>query len=191
MTLRAGLLLLPPLVLAAHCTNAPATIVERQQQEQSQYTHFPQPGTCGASNGYVDGTQDCSAGQACVAYYTMLSSLTVQGRCASGRCDYDACLGDTGCPGGQACICMSDTHAPGNTCVATQCLVDGDCGAGGICSPSTGGAPFYGIVGRFCRTPNDTCVLDSECKDPTQGAGVCFFDPTVGRWACSYDHAAG
>jgi hypothetical protein len=197
MTLRRVLLPLGPWLLLGglHCgaTSAPtATTV----------VHLETQNVCGASTGYAiyqqpDGTftggttrPACTAATQCVATYTADTSATVQGTCAGGTCDFDACVSDSDCPAGTACICMSDTHAPGNQCLPSQCRVDADCGAGGLCSPSGSEAgPFYGVQGRYCRTAGDTCQTDSDCN--AQGAGTCVYQPEVGHWACTYSHAAG
>jgi hypothetical protein len=189
--------LAPWLLLAGvHCSGGGSATVG------STVDHLQSENVCGKSSGYViyqqpDGSftggttlPACSADSQCIATFTADTSATVQGRCVGGTCDFDACERDSNCPSGTACICMGGTHAPGNQCLLSQCRVDADCGAGGLCSPSMSEAgPFYGIQGRYCRTPSDTCQSDADCN--AQGAGTCVYESEVGHWGCSYSHAAG
>jgi hypothetical protein len=100
-------------------------------------------------------------------------------------------VSDSDCPSGTACVCMGDTHAPGNQCLTAQCRVDSDCGPNGVCSQSgSEGGPFYGVVGRYCRTQADTCGTDADCN-AQPGGGTCVYESEVGYWACTYSHAAG
>jgi hypothetical protein len=128
----------------------------------------------------------------------------ISGKCvttAGGMtCNFDACLQDSDCsPSTSVCSCEGQTfgwaHTSfGNTCIPANCHADGDCGTGLYCSPtvdaSCGG--FYGVVGFYCHTCQDTCSNDSDC--PAVGntpAGYCAFDPSVGHWACGYGFCAG
>jgi hypothetical protein len=73
-----------------------------------------------------------------------------------------------------------------------NCQIDADCGGGGFCSPSLGECGNYsGVVAYWCRTPEDTCVEDSDCVDPERGDGYCAHYPQVGHWACQYGQCVG
>jgi hypothetical protein len=133
----------------------------------------------------------CVRDDDCRAGFTMDTGATVAGKCVAAKCNFDACLTDADCATGYACTCQGNTHAPGNVCLKAQCRVDADCGPNGLCSESSSASPFYGITGRYCRTPKDTCHVDSDCGASPQGSGTCVYDGTAGYWACSYDHAAG
>ncbi len=176
----------------------------RCQEPRAGAPHLPTLTACGKSSGYLiarlsdGGSSDgappaCSADSDCVGGYTMDTGATVDGKCVAGTCDFDQCFSDTDCPSQQACVCMSDTHAPGNVCEPAQCRVDADCGPPGLCSESLSAAgPFYGVVGRYCRTLADTCATDADCAGSAdQGAGTCVYMQTVGHWACSWEHIAG
>jgi hypothetical protein len=74
-----------------------------------------------------------------------------------------------------------------NFCLAGNCRVDADCGAGGYCSPTFGSCgSFFGVVGYYCHTPKDKCVDDSDCPP-----GDCRYDPIGGSWACGTSFCAG
>ncbi len=117
------------------------------------------------------------------------------GRCVDRRgpsCTYDECFADSDCTKGGPCGCEQGFWSDYNTCLAGNCQVDADCGEGGFCSPSFGSCGSYsGVVAYWCRTPQDTCVEDSECIDPEKGAGYCALYPEVGYWACQYGQCVG
>jgi hypothetical protein len=83
-----------------------------------------------------------------------------------------------------------------NTCIHSNCRVDSDC-ASGYCSPSVSPecGPFYGILGYYCHSCDDTCTNDSECVQTGSNGqpvkGYCAYQPTVGHWACGFGFCAG
>lgn len=121
------------------------------------------------------------------------------GRCMFGRggpvCSYDECFTDAEC-GMNVCIC--DANGAGafgaNRCGRSgACQVDADC-PGSWCSPSLGSCGNYGgIQGYFCRTADDTCLNDSDCKgEPNRpGDGYCAYQEATSSWACQYTQCVG
>lgn len=127
--------------------------------------------------------------------------LPPNGNASGDYCTYDACSSDGDCGTGKVCVCGAP-EAPygraGNTCVQGNCQVDSDCGATGYCSPTeaTSCGSRSGVVGYYCHTAEDDCTNDSDCSGasdggPTQGPGYCAWQPTVGKWACSYGVCTG
>jgi hypothetical protein len=115
------------------------------------------------------------------------------GRCdfdsGAARCTYDACFSDAECDSGP---CSCGVKGAPNLCLGGNCQVDAQCGKGSYCSPSLGSCGNYsGVVAYWCRTPEDTCVEDSECVNPEVGGGYCAYYPEVGHWACQYNHCVG
>jgi hypothetical protein len=103
-------------------------------------------------------------------------------------CTYDACGNDSDCPAGNTCACHGSayTGGAGNTCKASDCRVDADCGPGGFCSASVdlttcNGA---GVGGYYCHTPSDVCINDSDCPG-TDGVPACAYSTATGRWQCA------
>ena len=126
--------------------------------------------------------------------------LPPQGNIAGDFCSYDECATDAECTGGAVCLCGASLGTvgtdgtptrTGNRCVKSGCRLDADCGAGGFCSPTydTFCGPRNGVQGYDCHTPNDECTNDDQCTEG--GAGYCAFQPTLGRWKCSYGFCAG
>jgi len=123
--------------------------------------------------------------------------------CLSGQCSFDACLTDSDCPSHHVCACSSDYYGGNgeyhaNVCVPSNCQVDSDCGATGYCSPTVDAScgSRSGVVGYYCHGADDDCTNDSDCSGandggPTQGPGYCAWQPTVGKWACSYGVCSG
>jgi len=112
--------------------------------------------------------------------------MGVNGRCdvlgplPGCECAYDQCSGDSACPKGETCACHDTPLASGgNQCLPSNCRVDGDCGAGGYCSPSADGGCGQ-LTGYYCHTPSDTCVNDSDCTAPHS----CVYDRKAGHWVC-------
>jgi hypothetical protein len=101
-------------------------------------------------------------------------------------CTYDACQHDADCKPGQACACHDTAKAGngGNACVAGNCRVDSDCGAGGYCSPSGDMSCVASVGGYYCHTPNDLCIDDADCASGGFGA-QCSYSTTHGRWECT------
>jgi len=126
------------------------------------------------------------------------------GRCVGNghdgwRCTYDDCFADADCPGadGKRALCECEglgVVSSGNACLDVECRVDGDCGAGGYCSPSLGACGnYFGIAGYFCHTKQDECLDDADCNPDgsTSGVGYCAFMQTTGRWQCSTAQCVG
>jgi hypothetical protein len=120
------------------------------------------------------GRGDCTADSDCKAGADGKCSGMSLGTCS---CTYDACFSDSDCTMGSVCAC-SGTYS-GNTCVASNCKIDADCGVNGFCSPEiehcTGA-----LLGYFCRTPKDKCTDDADCGD----AAHCARDSGTGVWGC-------
>ncbi len=121
----------------------------------------------------------------------------LNGRCSQDRfgygCTYDTCFEDSEC-GSNVCACDGGFQSDTNVCLGGNCQVDADCGEGGWCSPSFDECGNYsGVTGYWCRTPEDTCLNDSDCVDPneTGGPGYCMFRQTLGHWECSYSQCVG
>ncbi len=96
-------------------------------------------------------------------------------------CVSDGCMSDADCQGNGPCQC----NRTGNYCAAGNCKVDADC-ASGFCSPSAadeGHACGGRDAGFFCRTANDDCVEDADCKQVGDGAD-CVFSNKAGKWTC-------
>ena len=116
----------------------------------------------------------------------------IDGRClgfkGTSSCSYDTCFSDSDCPDNQPCECRpsaADTAA--NYCVTTggNCRVDSDCGPDGFCSPSLVGTgcgwdQSVSGDGYFCRTPQDSCLNDSDCDT----SSTCAFDIGSNHWTC-------
>lgn len=117
----------------------------------------------------------------------------VDGRCVTNNggalfcyCTYDTCMHDTDCAQGQTCAChgAADTGGAGNTCIASGCRVDADCGPGGYCSPSVSSMGCGGLGGYYCHTAKDQCIDDSDCQDGGFGM-ACEYSSANGRWQCA------
>jgi hypothetical protein len=123
--------------------------------------------------------------------------------CLAHVCAFDACLADSDCAAGSACVCADVTPASDgpNYCVVAHCEVDSDCGPSGYCSPSLGGCS--GVGGFYCHTNADTCVdpsMDCNCLSSTPGVtfsgGIdpfpqCVYAPTIGRFVCNGTACSG
>ena len=116
-------------------------------------------------------------------------------------CTYDTCMQDTDCPHGQTCACHGSAYViSGSTCVAGNCRVDADCGAGGYCSPSPAlSACGNGVpAGYYCHTTGDLCIDDSNCTATNTvnnanagGLPMCAYSTTDTRWECFFTGACG
>jgi hypothetical protein len=124
-----------------------------------------------------------------------------QGQIAGNFCSYDLCDADGDCADAGLCLCGASIGTvgadgtpirDGNRCVPAACHVDSNCGSGGACSPTFGTScgPRNGVSSYECHTPSDECTTDAQCQDGGIG-GYCAFQPTLGRWACSYGICAG
>jgi hypothetical protein len=112
------------------------------------------------------------------------------GPCTTG-CSYDRCLTDSDCGDRVPCTCRPTVMDPAaNVCeTASNCAVDGDCGAGGYCSPSLVGQFCFCPAamgdgcghGYFCHTPGDKCIDDADCG----GGQTCNYALATGTWTCS------
>ena len=109
----------------------------------------------------------------------------VSGRCLApqplppgAQCSYDECFSDADCPANTPCDCRdsASSSAPNSCLTGSDCRVDADCGAGNYCSPSPGLAAAY-----HCHTSRDTCVDDSDCRQPE----YCAFNQQNGYWSCA------
>jgi hypothetical protein len=122
---------------------------------------------------------------------------TVTGKCSAGTCDFNKCTQDSDCTGmHEICSCQDDVgdigSSQGSVCVEANCHTDADCGSNGYCSPTVDSqcGSFYGTVGWYCHTCEDTCTEDADCQ-LDGGNNYCAFDPTVGHWACESGFCAG
>jgi len=135
------------------------------------------------------------AGDGLVCYTDDECTDGVNGRCVDRRgpsCTYDECFSDSDCNTGGPCGCEMGFWSDFNTCLAGNCQVDSDCGESGYCAPSFGTCGSYsGVVAYWCRTPEDSCVTDQECANPTMGPGYCAYLPEVGHWSCQYGQCVG
>ena len=121
----------------------------------------------------VDGDCTTSTNGRC---YTNVGGV----RCPGNVCSYDACFGDSDCPNNLPCECRSPLAHDANYCVTgSECRVDSDCGANGLCAPS--GVSNCQLA-YFCRTPNDTCAADADCAG--QSGTQCSYDTQAKRWRC-------
>jgi collagen type I alpha len=120
------------------------------------------------------------------------------GRVVGCSCSYDTCTTDADCAQmGGPCVCRPDaqgvvapTTSAANMCLAGNCRVDADCGAGGYCSPTLGSCGNYGgVTGYYCHTTKDTCVDDSDCA--AKSAGDCRYNPAISGWDCESTECAG
>lgn len=133
-------------------------------------------------------TQSCNTHEECTE--------GENGRCTTpGRdwweCTYDQCFADADC-GTTVCACEGGWGTDNNVCRQGNCQVDADCGAGSFCSPSFGDCGDYsGVVAFYCRTCEDECVNDSDCQDPSLGAGYCAYMADRAHWACSWSQCVG
>ena len=109
----------------------------------------------------------------------------VSGRCLApqpllpgAQCSYDQCFSDADCPANTPCDCRDSaaSSTPNSCLTGSDCRVDSDCGAGNYCSPSPGLAAAY-----HCHTSRDTCVDDSDCRQPE----YCAFNEQTGYWSCA------
>ena len=97
----------------------------------------------------------------------------------------DQCTTDDQCQAGTACGCATDFHGNAihvNMCVSAGCRVDGDCGPGGVCSPSFTGH-CGSLAGFYCHSAADECTGHGDCcVDPARQA--CQYSPELGHWTC-------
>jgi hypothetical protein len=172
----------PP--LRAPCQHRPVDAPCDDARPESEWTEGDEEDGCTAD-------ADCQEG--------------VNGRCRRFRfgwgCTYDRCGASADCD--NVCLCGGRGasggselfNADGNVCVGGNCRSDADCGPDGYCSPSFAGCgPYNGIAGFYCRTPDDTCVDDSDCTgedDAFPTAGYCAFSPGANHWRCEYDVCVG
>jgi hypothetical protein len=102
------------------------------------------------------------------------------------RCSYDTCTHDTDCATGQTCACHGSAYLNGgSTCFPGNCRVDGDCGAGGFCSPSRAPMGCGGLGGYYCHAATDLCLDDSDCPSMGTGPRMCAFIAATSRWECT------
>jgi len=97
------------------------------------------------------------------------------------RCFYDACVTDSDCDTGDACLCAADPSVENievARCVASDCRTDADC-AGFRCALS--GRACSLAYELHCHTAEDECGSDADCQDGT----FCGFAPDSTRWVCT------
>ena len=133
----------------------------------------------------------CSSDSACTA--------GADGRCVQSTggavfcmCTYDTCTHDLDCATGQTCACHGSpyTFGQGSACIAGNCRVDADCGAGNYCSPAYNAMSCGSLLGTFCHTPNDLCVDDADCGT-SSGPQVCTYSTSAGHWQCQQQGLCG
>lgn len=121
------------------------------------------------------------------------------GRCVTGgrvpnQCVYDACYSDSECAssdGTGVCACGGG-FGGNNVCLTSGCRVDGDCGAGGFCSPTLGSCGHVETAqAYYCHTAQDECVDDQDCATDAAPRGYCAYEKTIGHWKCSTSECAG
>ena len=143
----------------------------------------PGPGHCSSSGGGGPGA--CTKDGDCTTGTNGRCVENVGGGARICFCSYDSCAHDTDCPTGQLCVCHGSPYtAGGNTCTGGACRVDGDCGAGGYCSPTRGGG-CGGLTGYFCHSSADSCVDDADCPSDGGGPQICAYSATSKRWECT------
>jgi hypothetical protein len=155
--------------------------------DDSQCSQPAAPGQCQIMGGFPQCTMDsqCTAGNSGRCVENMGGALTCM-------CTYDTCVHDTDCPAGNLCVCHGSayTGGDGNACMAGNCRVDSDCGAGGYCSPTHGTSGCGGVTGYYCHTPQDTCTNDTDCNG-AQGPNVCAWSSASGLWMCQQQLLCG
>lgn len=159
-------------------------------------SHRAQPGTCPATtSGCLP--MDAGAGAACTTSADCVhdGSYSPYSTCLNGQCAVDACLTDSDCPSGHACLCGSMQsgnacfHA--NQCVPADCRLDSDCGAGSYCSPNPGACGIES--GYHCHRATDSCFDDADCTCPGSSGfySSCAYSSSVGKWVCTQITCAG
>jgi hypothetical protein len=146
----------------------------------------PQPVTCSATvSPYLDaGSVACTSLADCQDGGGPAFG-SFQG-CLGGFCAFDQCLTDTDCPSGQACGCADQFGGNAvhyNRCIPAQCRQNSDCGAGGICSPSSG-AYCSSLTGYYCHSAADTCTTNADCCSGDFSASQCLYSDTLGHFTC-------
>ena len=104
------------------------------------------------------------------------------GRCSynGDACTYDECFGDEDCQQNALCDCAGGPDA-NHRCLPVECRTDQDCTSGMWCSPSPQLECPQPVVGYFCHTATDECVVDGDCRP----AEYCAFNPSSRAWACA------
>jgi hypothetical protein len=130
------------------------------------------------------GGQTCSSDSDCASD----AAIGLFTHCLRGRCSFDECLSDADCTKNNGvCGCSTDYYGGNgafhpNICAPANCHVDGDCGAGGYCTPNRGRCGVF--EGFYCHRPTDACYDASECPAPTGTVPGCLYTPTVGAFVC-------
>jgi len=110
--------------------------------------------------------------------------------CVWNACSYDTCMSDDACAG-HACACReafpTAYNWPDFCDTIGNCRVDSDCPSG-FCSASfvSGCAP----PAYYCRTSDDECIADVDCKDGGYNH-ICGFDAVKKRWTCQHQCVDG
>ncbi len=117
------------------------------------------------------------------------------GRCTHGvgqigafcGCTY-SCETDDECGAGMACVCKGTgaLGAPHSVCAQAACNTDADC-PGTSCGLSVYNNGCSESVSLVCRTKEDTCKSDADCKSARRGGGACVArqGSGEGNWQCA------
>jgi hypothetical protein len=105
------------------------------------------------------------------------------GRCDynGGECTYDECFADEDCQQNALCDCAGGPDA-NHRCLPVECRSDEDCEDGLWCSPSSPLECPQPVVGYYCHTAEDECLVDSDCSGPSS---YCAFAPDIRAWVCA------
>ncbi|WP_437743391.1 ferritin-like domain-containing protein [Sorangium sp. So ce1504] len=104
-------------------------------------------------------------------------------------CEY-SCESDAECGASEACVCkgtgaLREQHS---VCAKALCSVDADC-PGSTCGLSAYFNGCWEQVTLACRTKEDTCLRDADCRssDENRGAACVVTDPEAesARWECA------
>jgi hypothetical protein len=187
---------------------APGTVARTPLVHRATADACPMPTGAAPSMGTADGGTTPGGG-ACQTNADCTSGRN--GRCTRignglEQCVYDACYSDAECSaadggaagagggggaGGGACACNGG-NGGNNVCLSGGCRVDGDCGAGGFCSPTLGSCGHYNTPeAYYCHTADDECVDDQDCATDGSPRGYCAYETTVGHWKCSTSECTG
>lgn len=99
-------------------------------------------------------------------------------------CRY-GCTGDSDCNDGEVCICAGVVDGS-SRCVPAGCSTGDDCGSG-ECGVSTAYDGCDYTVRTACRTPDDVCRTDEDCRDDGAGDSCEYTD----AWACTFQPVCG
>lgn len=141
------------------------------------------------------GGEECSPKASLSPFSTCKSSDDCQARnfgtCAEEfstcRCVY-SCMSDLDCRVGEVCAPASLTGEMHSQCIKANCRVNADC-ASEQCQLSTylWAPPGLRNSSLGCRTEQDTCSSDADCRDlfGEDPCNVCSFNIYAEKWECS------